>query len=86
MASSGAHRVQRGGGWNNNPRNVRAANRNHDAAANRNANLGFRLASTRHRPRVGFKDPAPAHKACPAGHHPVPALAGQRALHSPGVW
>ena len=39
-------RVLRGGSWNNNPQNVRAANRNRNDATNRNNNSGFRLAST----------------------------------------
>jgi formylglycine-generating enzyme required for sulfatase activity len=36
--------VIRGGGWNNEPRNARSANRNRNAPENRNNNLGFRLA------------------------------------------
>jgi hypothetical protein len=39
-----AHRVNRGGSWNNNPRNCRSANRNGNTPDNRNNNLGFRLA------------------------------------------
>jgi len=39
-------RVLRGGSWNNNPQNTRAANRNRNEPANRNNNNGFRLAST----------------------------------------
>ncbi|MFN0298739.1 MAG: SUMF1/EgtB/PvdO family nonheme iron enzyme [Burkholderiales bacterium] len=39
-------RVVRGGSWNNNPRNARAANRNRNDTTNRNNNVGFRLAST----------------------------------------
>ncbi|WP_394699443.1 hypothetical protein [uncultured Desulfobacter sp.] len=35
--------MNRGGSWNNNPRNVRAANRNRNSADNRNSNMGFRL-------------------------------------------
>ena len=42
----GSHRVNRGGSWNNNPGNVRAANRNRNEPGNRNSNLGFRLVST----------------------------------------
>ncbi|MBW9267393.1 MAG: SUMF1/EgtB/PvdO family nonheme iron enzyme [Candidatus Thiodiazotropha sp. (ex. Lucinisca nassula)] len=38
-------RVLRGGSWNNKPQNVRSANRNRNAPANRNNNVGFRLAS-----------------------------------------
>lgn len=40
----GVHRVIRGGSWNSNARNVRAANRNANDPGNRNDNLGFRLA------------------------------------------
>ena len=39
-------RVVRGGSWNNNPQNLRAANRNRNTTDNRNNNLGFRLGST----------------------------------------
>ncbi len=39
-------RVLRGGSWNNNPDNARAANRNRNATTNRNNNNGFRPAST----------------------------------------
>lgn len=39
-----ANRVIRGGAWNNEARNVRAAYRNHNDPANRNDNLGFRCA------------------------------------------
>ncbi len=35
--------MNRGGSWNNNPRNVRSANRNRNAPDNSNNNLGFRL-------------------------------------------
>lgn len=35
--------MNRGGSWNNNPRNVRSANRNRNSPNNRNNNLGFRL-------------------------------------------
>jgi formylglycine-generating enzyme required for sulfatase activity len=38
--------VNRGGSWNNNPRNGRVANRNRNTPDNRNNNLGLRLAST----------------------------------------
>jgi hypothetical protein len=33
----------RGGSWNNNPTNCRAANRNNNARDNRNNNIGFRV-------------------------------------------
>jgi hypothetical protein len=39
-------RVLRGGSWNNNPQNLRSANRNRNNPTNRNNNRGFRLAST----------------------------------------
>ena len=39
-------RVLRGGSWNNNPNNLRSANRNNNTTGNRNNNNGFRLAST----------------------------------------
>ena len=36
--------VLRGGSWNNNENNVRAANRNRNEPTNRNNNIGFRCA------------------------------------------
>ena len=42
--SSGTHRVNRGGSWNNDASNCRPANRNRNEPGNRNNNLGFRLA------------------------------------------
>jgi hypothetical protein len=39
-------RVLRGGSWNNNPQNLRSANRNRNQPDNRNNNIGFRVAST----------------------------------------
>jgi hypothetical protein len=36
-------RVLRGGSFNNNHRNVRCANRNHNNPNNRNDNIGFRV-------------------------------------------
>ncbi|MFZ4535245.1 reverse transcriptase domain-containing protein [Propionivibrio sp.] len=44
----------RGGSWNNNARNTRAANRNNNSPGNRNNNNGFRLASTPSRARTAF--------------------------------
>ena len=41
-------RVVRGGSWNNNQSNARAAYRNNNAPDNRNNNLGFRLARASH--------------------------------------
>lgn len=43
---SGSNRVNRGGGWNNNARNCRSANRNRNDPGNRDNNLGVRLVST----------------------------------------
>ncbi|WP_366836213.1 SUMF1/EgtB/PvdO family nonheme iron enzyme [Nitrosomonas sp.] len=39
-------RVVRGGSWNNNPQNLRSANRNRNNTDEANNNLGFRIAST----------------------------------------
>ena len=47
-------RVVRGGSWNNNARNLRAANRNNNSPGNRNNNNGFRLASTPSRAGAAF--------------------------------
>ena len=41
-----SRRVVRGGSWNNNPQNLRSANRNRNDTSNRNNNLGFRVART----------------------------------------
>ena len=49
-------RVLRGGSWNNNPRNLRSANRNRNAPENRNNNVGFRVASTSAARAGGFTD------------------------------
>ena len=45
----GAKRVIRGGSWANSAQNVRAAYRNANEPANRNSNLGFRLARAHER-------------------------------------
>lgn len=42
----GSNRVLRGGSWNNNPVNVRCANRNNNTPDNANNNIGFRIANT----------------------------------------
>ncbi|MBF0311736.1 MAG: SUMF1/EgtB/PvdO family nonheme iron enzyme, partial [Magnetococcales bacterium] len=56
----GSNRVNRGGSWNNNPANVRSANRNNNSPDNRNNNLGFRLSSTNHSPdRQGSRTLSP---------------------------
>jgi len=41
-------RSLRGGSWNNNARNLRAANRNRNTPSNRNNNNGFRVALGQH--------------------------------------
>ncbi len=61
-SSAGSNRVKRGGSWNNNANNVRAANRNNNDPANRNNNLGFRPARSRQRP-VGRRPWIPAPRA-----------------------
>ncbi len=53
----GSRRVNRGGSWNSNARNVRAAYRNWNDAGNANSNLGFRLA--RAQPPAGWRAPDP---------------------------
>ncbi|MCP4379008.1 MAG: SUMF1/EgtB/PvdO family nonheme iron enzyme [bacterium] len=47
MTVSGSNRVIRGGDWNNDAGNCRAAYRNDNDPGNRNDNIGFRLLSTR---------------------------------------
>ncbi len=42
--TSGSNRVIRGGSWNNNAQNCRAANRNNNTPSNNNNNNGFRVA------------------------------------------
>jgi hypothetical protein len=46
----GSNRVNRGGSWNNDASNVRAANRNNNTPGNRNNNLGLRPASSGRHP------------------------------------
>ena len=60
-------RVLRGGSWNNNSRNARAANRNRNHPENRNNNIGFRVVLSRgvstprgRRPWSGLPPPARA--------------------------
>ena len=49
----GVRRVVRGGSWNDNARNVRAAYRNHKQPDERNNNLGFRC--SRAHDRMDFR-------------------------------
>ena len=46
--------MNRGGSWNNDASNTRAANRNNNDPGNRNNNIGFRLASPGNRSRSGL--------------------------------
>ena len=58
-----AHRVPRGGAWNNDNTNCRAANRNRNDPTNANNNIGFRLCSALHQclpESAGFTDPSSA--------------------------
>jgi hypothetical protein len=63
VGPTGDDRVLRGGSWNSNARNVRAANRNHDHPGNRNDNVGCRL--SRAHPPAGR--PAPDPTGTPSG-------------------
>ena len=51
----------RGGSWNNNQDNARAAYRNNNTPDNRNTNIGFRvlLSSHIHHPRPGYRQVRP---------------------------
>ncbi|MBK8656372.1 MAG: SUMF1/EgtB/PvdO family nonheme iron enzyme [Haliscomenobacter sp.] len=55
LCQQGGLRVVRGGSWNNNTRNCRAANRNRNNPDNRNNNNGFRLAREYARPNAGAR-------------------------------
>lgn len=70
---NGPNRVNRGGSWNSNARNVRAANRNWNTPGNRNDNLGFRLA--RAQTWVGWPTPDPT--AVPSRAHGLAVRAGE---------
>jgi len=74
----GSNRVNRGGSWNNNARNVRAANRNNNDPGNRNNNLGLRPASSGRLRRYC----RPARKSAPAGENPAPPVP----CHCPDQW
>ncbi|MDP2831997.1 MAG: SUMF1/EgtB/PvdO family nonheme iron enzyme [Pseudomonadota bacterium] len=78
---TGPRRVLRGGSWNNNSENARAANRNRNTPSKRNSNNGFRVARSastpRHQSRVlqGERgritgSPGPARRR----QHPPPVL------------
>ena len=53
--NSGSSRVLRGGGWHDDARNVRVANRSDTTPGYRNSSIGFRLARTVNPPPAGFK-------------------------------
>jgi len=46
QGGEGSSRVVRGGAWNNNPRNLRSADRNRNQPDNHNRGVGVRVAST----------------------------------------
>jgi len=74
-------RVLRGGAWNNNPMNCRAANRNDNAPDNRNNNIGFRVCRGAHIviipvPRQGALWRLPELSA----DHGLPDEAGERSM------
>ena len=74
-------RVLRGGSWNNDQDNARAAYRNHNHPGNRNNNLGFRALCLAH-------IVSPLHKARGSGKHPqapLRALAGQLPSRASGI-
>ena len=65
----GSHRVLRGGAWNSNARNCRAAYRNDDHPDNANSNVGFRLARAHERAAELAPDPTDSASA-PTMHSP----------------
>lgn len=77
----------RGGSWNNNPQNLRAANRNRNTTDNRNNNIGFRVARTAPRQSGSFYEAARSAGGCseavgtlavPAALLPALGLGAQR--------
>ncbi|MBM4281153.1 MAG: hypothetical protein FJ137_10470 [Deltaproteobacteria bacterium] len=72
---TGTKRVNRGGSWNNDARNTRAANRNANEPENRNDNLGFRLARARPQTEVLRLTRPTAASACLGTRRIEPATA-----------
>ena len=78
--TTGSNRVKRGGSWNNNAQNCRAANRNNNDPGNRNNNLGFRPTSSRHSGCSGAPRPEGSRlrtrPLCQGPDHALQACAG----------
>lgn len=64
-STASAKRVIRGGSWNNDARNVRAAYRNWNHPSNRNHNLGFRCRA--HEGRGGALPEQTGHRSAVRG-------------------
>jgi hypothetical protein len=56
---SGSDRVRRGGSFDNDADDLRAANRNNDDPSDQNDDIGFRCSSSRACPRLVSKDASP---------------------------
>jgi hypothetical protein len=70
--------VLRGGSWNNNPDNLRSANRNDNAPDNRNNNVGCRVASTLRRRSRGVRVSGHVERATEESPGPGPERQDQR--------
>ncbi len=74
-------RVLRGGAWNNNPMNCRAANRNHNAPDNRNNNIGFRVCRGAHIVIIPVRRQGPFWRLPElSADHGLPDEAGERSM------
>ena len=76
-------RVLRGGSWNNNPQNLRSANRNRNNPTNRNNNNGFRLASTLTGRVRMFKDMRSDHELRPGQAMTIKRASGLHVVGAP---
>lgn len=84
VGRTGSNRVIRGGSWNNDARNVRAAYRNWNDPGNRNDNLGFRLAGAQTWAGWPAPDPTGAASGPPgAGENQVEAGVEVAAAEAP---